>query len=174
MPSIGTIRNVILSTTYALQNALAADGWTNLTFAKELPDEFEVIFASQSKGAPSEVIVPVIYIGDAFSNAGAPIGIGDNTKSQSIAMVVFIFAQTAGQEKALRSFIEDFLADSDVDYFDFTPLGFPPSGTMTRSSIIRFESVGGRPSYNYGHVNAAIRFGGTITTLAQLERPISS
>jgi hypothetical protein len=166
----GIQRNILLSTAYFLSNELVASGWTNVAVAGELPDDFEVVLAKDATGSPDEIAVPAIRMSETYSRPGQILGVGETTREHDLGLVIFIFAESMGQEKGLRYFLEATLTDKSADFYDFTNHGYPPSGVMTKSAMIDYNDIRSVPVYSFGNINAASRFGGAIYLSAKTTR----
>jgi hypothetical protein len=170
MSRLGTIRNTVLSTAYFLRTKLDAEGWSGVGILGELPDNYEIVPADKATGSSKEVVIPALQILEFYSMQGQHIGIGEPVKEQDVGISVVVYAETPGQERALRSFIESTMDDYEANFYDFSDYGYPPASGITASGLVRFTELRSRPNYNYGNVNAAARYGGIVMATARTLR----
>lgn len=144
-----------------LQSELTNSGWTNITFVQYYPEDNNKIVMSGT-GADDEVVIPAISLQLTSSIEGSLIGIGERTREHFTNGTITLFAETRGQEMALRHFIVDRLYTAEINLKDYSASGYPGTGSETILGPIILDRISHSPLYAPYHRNAAVRYAGVV------------
>ena len=113
-------------------------------------------------GAEDEVVIPAISLQLNSSIEGNIIGIGEKTREHITNGTIALFAQTRGQETALRHFLADRLYCGEINLMDYSVSGYPGTGNEQILGPIILDRISHSPLYAPYHRNAAVRYAGVV------------